>query len=79
MQLGLLWITGCSIPTLSLVLDPRLSPAQVDQDWATGLKHSEAAAQIELHAANGRILDQFLLEAPLARLDPICGGPPPPI
>lgn len=53
-----------------LVLDPRLTTATVDRDWATGAVHDEAKAVVELQDCAGKVLDSLPLSAPLARIDP---------
>ena len=59
--------TGCD--HLALVLDPRLTPAVVEQRWASGELSSEAPAKLELRGCKGELLDHLTLDAPLARLD----------
>ena len=61
--------TGCD--HLALVLDPRLTPAVVEQQWASGEPSSAAPANLELRGCKGELLDQLPLDAPLARLDSI--------
>jgi hypothetical protein len=68
---------GCS--RLRLLLDPRLSPAIVEREWASGSPRPETRAVLELRGCKGQLLDQLTLEAPLARLDPapLRGAPAP--
>lgn len=58
---------GCD--RLTLVLDPRLTPAVVDQRWASGETSTEAAANLELRGCKGELLDRMQLDASLARLE----------
>jgi hypothetical protein len=58
---------GCD--SVTLVLDPRLTPAVVEQRWASGEPSSEVPANLELHGCKGELLDRLPLDAPLARLD----------
>jgi len=55
---------------LVLVLDPPLSPAAVEQAWASGAPRTEGPAALELRRCDGRLLDRLVLDGPLARLDP---------
>jgi hypothetical protein len=59
--------SGCD--HVALILDPRLTPAVVEQRWASGELSSEVPANLELRGCNGELLDQLPLDAPLARLD----------
>lgn len=67
---------GCDHPTLAL--DPAISPAVVDRDWASGAARAEHPAVLELRCA-GALLDSLPLHAPLARLAdaPLRGVPTP--
>ena len=58
---------GCD--RLTLVLDPRLTTAVVDQRWASGESSTEAAANLELRGCKGELLDRMQLDGPLARVD----------
>ena len=60
---------GCN--HLRIVLDPRLTPAIVERDWASGNPHREDPAVLELRGCAGQLLDHLTLAAPLARLDPV--------
>lgn len=60
---------GCN--RVSLVLDPALIPSVVDREWATGETNSQIPAVLELRGCKGQLLDRLVLNAPLARLDPI--------
>jgi hypothetical protein len=53
-----------------LVLDPRITAAVIDQDWASGASHDEAAAVLELRGCRNERLDRLELAGPLAILDP---------
>jgi hypothetical protein len=68
---------GCK--RLELTLDPGLSPAIVEQAWASGEPRAEAAAVLELRGCNGEKLDRLTLDGPLAKLDssPLRGAPRP--
>lgn len=68
---------GCK--RLSLVLPPGLSPSVVNREWASGISRSEEPAVLQLRGCKGQLLDQIILDAPLARLDPapLCGAPAP--
>lgn len=59
---------GCD--SLKLVLDARLSPEVMAQEWASGESLSTKPAVLELHGCKGELLDRMILAAPLARLDP---------
>lgn len=60
---------GCK--HLRVLLDARLSPDGVEQEWGSGNPRSEAPAILELFGCEGQRLDQFVLAAPLARIDPL--------
>lgn len=60
---------GCN--RLLLVLAPELTPSVVDLEWTTGESSSKTPAVLELRGCNGQLLDRLVLDAPLARLDPI--------
>jgi len=68
---------GCK--HLRVVLDARLSPDVVEQEWGSGNPRSEAPATLELVGCEGQLLDRFVLAAPLAQLDPmpVRGAPNP--
>ena len=68
---------GCK--HLRIVLDARLSPDVVKQEWGSGNPLSEAPATLELVGCEGQLLERFVLEAPLAQLDPmpVRGAPNP--
>lgn len=59
---------GCK--TLRIVLDTRLSPALVTQEWGSGNPRPEATATLELVGCQGQLLDKLVLPAALAQLDP---------
>lgn len=58
---------GCDPPKLAL--DPAITAAVLDRDWASGASHAEPVAVIELRCA-GALVDSLPLHAPLARLEP---------
>ena len=60
---------GCK--HLRVVLDARLSPDVVEHEWGSGNTRSEAPATLELIGCEGQVLDRFVLDAPLAQLDPV--------
>ncbi len=60
---------GCK--HLRVVLDARLNPDVVEHEWGSGNTRSEAPATLELVGCEGQLLDRFVLEAPLAQLDPV--------
>jgi|HubBroStandDraft_1064217.scaffolds.fasta_scaffold00128_23 hypothetical protein len=60
---------GCD--RLQVLLDPRLSSGAVEHAWASGQPRSEAPAILQLRSCTDQLLDQLVLEAPLARLDPV--------
>ncbi len=62
---------GLGCKHLRLSLDPRLSPAVVEHEWAAGRSHSETPAVLELRGCKDELLDRLPLEAPLAQLDPV--------
>jgi len=68
---------GCR--RLRIALPQGIGPEVVEQDWGSGRPHGDATASLELVGCDGRLLDRFVLEAPLARLDPdpIRGAPHP--
>lgn len=68
---------GCK--HLRLVLDPRLSPAVVDSEWASGHPRTEARAALELRGCHDELLNRMTLDRPLAKLDPtpLRGAPAP--
>jgi len=68
-------VPGCD--RLTLVLDPHLTSAVVEQRWASGESSSEAPANLELRGCKDELLDRLPLDAPLARLDhvPLRGTP----
>lgn len=55
---------------LRIALDERITPAMVEEDWGSGTTHEASPATAELVGCDGRLLDRFRLEAPLARIDP---------
>jgi hypothetical protein len=59
---------GCK--HLRVVLDARLGPDVVEQEWASGNPRSESPATLELVGCKGQLLDRLILAAPLAQLDP---------
>lgn len=59
---------GCK--RLRIALPQGIDPRVVEQDWGSGKPHGDATARLELIGCDGRLLDRFVLEAPLARLDP---------
>ncbi len=59
---------GCK--RLQLLLDPELSPKILEYKWASGESVSQIPAVLELRGCKGELLDQLILDAPLARLDP---------
>lgn len=60
---------GCK--NLRVVLDARLSPALVAQEWGSGNPRPEAAATLELVGCQGQLLDKLVLPAALAQIDPV--------
>lgn len=68
---------GCK--RLRVVLDARISPEAVAQEWGSGRPRSEPPAILELIGCEGQLLDRYALAAPLAQLDPepIRGAPHP--
>lgn len=60
---------GCK--HLRVVLDARLSSDVVEHEWGSGNPRPEAPATLELVGCEGQLLDRFVLEAPLAQLDPV--------
>lgn len=60
---------GCQ--RLHLQLDAALTSAVVEQQWGSGEESKAKPAVLELHGCKGELLDRMVLEAPLARLDPI--------
>ena len=56
---------------LQLLLDAGLTPDVVEQQWGSGESSSKKSAVLELHGCKGELLDRMVLDAPLARLDPI--------
>lgn len=56
---------------LRIALDPRMTPVMVEKDWGSGVFHEASPASVELVACDGRLLDRYALEAPLARIDPL--------
>ena len=60
---------GCQ--RLHLQLDAALTAAVVEQQWGSGEDSIAKPAVLELHGCKGEVLDRMVLEAPLARLDPI--------
>lgn len=61
-------VTGCN--RLTLLLDKRLTPAVVQQEWTSGNERVEEPARLELRGCQGELLDSFQLEAALAQLHP---------
>lgn len=59
-----------SCDSLKLVLDARLSPEVMAQEWGSGESRSTTPAVLELHGCKGELLDRMILAAPLARLEP---------
>ncbi|GKT22155.1 hypothetical protein [Acidovorax sp. SUPP3334] len=64
---------GCK--TVTLVLDKRVTPGELDRLWASGESPetdvpAALPAVLQLHGCNGELLDSRTLDAPLARLDP---------
>jgi hypothetical protein len=77
---SLAFAADAAIPScdrLTLVLDSHLTPAIVEQRWASGESSPEAPANLELRGCKGELLDHLTLDAPLARLDqvPLRGTP----
>lgn len=64
---------------LRIALDPRITPAMVDEHWGSGDDLAATPAVAELVGCDGRLLDRHALEAPLARIDPapVKGAPYP--
>lgn len=60
---------GCQ--RLHLQLDAALTSAVVEQNWGSGEDSIAKPAVLELHGCKNELLDSMVLEAPLARLDPI--------
>ncbi len=56
---------------LQLLLDASLTPDVVEQQWGSGESSSEKFAVLELFGCKGELLDRMVLDAPLARLDPV--------
>lgn len=59
---------GCK--NLKLTLDPRITPGELERQWATGESLADTPAVLELHGCQGELLDRLTLDAPLAKLDP---------
>lgn len=68
---------GERCPRVHLALDPRLTPTEVEANWATGQPIDASSAAIQLVSCEGEVLDTYGLDAPLARLDPtpLMGAP----
>lgn len=68
---------GCK--QLRLVLDSRLNPKLVEEEWGSGNTRAEEPAILELINCKGELVDQLVLQSPLAQLDPlpIRGAPNP--
>ncbi|MDR2155182.1 MAG: hypothetical protein LBE78_09190 [Burkholderiaceae bacterium] len=59
---------GCK--RLRIVLDPGLNQKMIDHEWASGKIRTEEPTVLQLVGCEGQLLDRFVLEAPLAKLDP---------
>jgi len=62
---------GLGCKHLRIVLDARLNPDTVEREWASGVSRTEAPAALELVGCAGQLLDRIVLEAPLAKIDPV--------
>ena len=61
---------GLSCNSLKLVLDPRITPIELERQWASGESAADTPAVLELYGCQGELLDRLTLAAPLAKLDP---------
>lgn len=55
---------------LTLLLDKRLTPAVVQQEWASGNEREEEPARLELRGGKGDLLDSLKFDVPFAQLHP---------
>ena len=60
---------GCK--RLYISLDPLLTTDIVNNEWSSGKPRNETPARLELAGCNGQLLDRFVLDSPLAKIDPI--------